>query len=73
MSQNLVNKADQPIRCISCGKVIGQGFIVEGSIQLQCKCGVKTKIEAEKKPAGQVTIKSDGDGSYRFSFRRTAS
>ena len=55
MSQNLINKAKQPIRCISCGKVIGQGFIVEGSIQLQCKCGVKTKIEAEKKPEGRPT------------------
>ena len=70
MSQSQINKADQPIRCIACGKVIGQGYIVTGSIQLKCKCGVKTKIEADIKPAGHVTIKSDGDGSYGFSIQR---
>lgn len=52
MPQSQVNKADQPIRCIACGKVIGQGYIVTGSVKLLCKCGVKTKIEAEKKPEG---------------------
>jgi hypothetical protein len=53
MPHNQSNKADKPIYCIACGKVIGQGYIVAGSIQLLCKCGVKTKIEAENKPEGR--------------------
>lgn len=56
MPHNHSNKADKPIYCIACGKVIGQGYIVAGSIQLLCKCGVKTKIEAENKPEGQVLV-----------------
>lgn len=52
MPHNQSNKADTPIKCIACGKIVGQGFIVQGSIQLLCKCGVKTKIEAETKPEG---------------------
>lgn len=56
MSHNQSNKADNPIKCIACGKVIGQGYIVAGSIQLLCKCGVKTKIEAEIKPEGRKYV-----------------
>lgn len=56
MSQSQPNKADKPIHCIACGKIIGQGYIVAGSIKLLCKCGVKTKIEAEIKPEGRIGI-----------------
>jgi len=55
MAQYPDNKADKPIHCIACGKIIGQGFIVEGVVQLLCKCGVKTRIAAqeENKPEGR--------------------
>jgi hypothetical protein len=53
MSQYQVKSADRPIKCISCGRIIGQGFIVEGTVQLLCKCGVKNKIEATLKPEGR--------------------
>ena len=53
MGDNQRKKEENRIRCIGCGKVIGLGYIVEGSIELPCKCGVKTRIEAEKKPEGQ--------------------
>lgn len=58
MSHNHPDKKDQPIHCISCRKVIGQGFIIEGSIQLLCKCGTKTTIAAQpkKKPEGQQAV-----------------
>ena len=56
MSQSQSNKADKPIHCIACGKVIGQGYIVEGSIKLLCRCGVKTKIEAEIKPESRQDV-----------------
>jgi phage FluMu protein Com len=48
------SRVENAIRCASCGKVIGKGFIVEGSVELPCKCGVRTRIEAKKKPEGRV-------------------
>lgn len=56
MPPNQLNKADKPIHCIACGKIIGQGYIEAGSIKLLCKCGVKTKIEAETKPEGRTVF-----------------
>jgi len=50
-----INQADKdkPVRCIACGKIIAQGYITEGAIQIQCKCGVKNRLEAEHKPEGR--------------------
>lgn len=68
MPQYQSTKADKPIHCIACGKVIGQGFIEAGSIKLLCKCGIKTTIEAETKPEGRVKYFVAGnkrpDGTY---------
>jgi hypothetical protein len=51
-----INQASKPVTCIACGKIIAQGFIVSGSIQIQCKCGVKNRIEAEQKPEGRSRL-----------------
>lgn len=50
-----INQAskDKPVHCIACGKIIAQGFVLSGSIQIKCKCGVTNRIEAENKPEGQ--------------------
>lgn len=61
MPHNQSTKADKPIHCIACGKVIGQGFIEAGSIKLLCKCGIKTTIEAETKPEGRVKVFVNAD------------
>lgn len=61
MSQDQVKSADRPIKCISCGRIIGQGFIIEGAVQLLCKCGVKTKIEATIKPEGRGCERTPAD------------
>jgi len=49
-----INQAskDKPVHCIACGKIIAEGYVTEGSIRIQCRCGVMNRIEAEHKPEG---------------------
>lgn len=44
---------DEPIRCISCRKIIAQGNMQAGRIVINCKCGVSNVIEARNKPEGR--------------------
>jgi phage FluMu protein Com len=47
-------KVIKPIRCISCGKIIAEGFMKEGVIEIDCRCGTINKIQAQyKKPEGR--------------------
>lgn len=52
MPINQANK-DKPVHCIACGKIIARGYIADGALQIQCKCGVKNRLEAEHKPEGR--------------------
>lgn len=36
-------------RCSSCNKIIGKGNLSDGRIELKCKCGTVTAIEATPK------------------------
>ena len=42
-------KVIKPIRCISCGKIIAEGFMKEGLIEIDCRCGTTNKIQAQHK------------------------
>lgn len=77
-----INQADKdkPVRCIACGKIIAQGYIADGAIQIQCKCGVKNRLEAKHKPEGRselcervrsvIDIPVDRGSTRTFSGRR---
>lgn len=44
------------IRCISCNKIIAEGNIQKGIIEIDCQhCGVTNKIEATHKDEKPVT------------------
>lgn len=62
------SRNEKTINCVSCGKVIAKGHIELGSIEIVCKCGVKTRIEAENKPEGRLSPPSTGvtklNGTY---------
>lgn len=42
------------IRCCSCGKKLAEGQLTDGTISIQCKCGVMNHVTAspEKKEKG---------------------
>jgi len=55
-----INQAskDKPVHCIACGKTIAKGYVIAGSIQIPCKCGVMNRIEAENKPEGRENVQN---------------
>jgi phage FluMu protein Com len=40
---------NKQIRCANCGKIIAEGFITDGEIEIDCRCGAVNKIEIRRK------------------------
>jgi phage FluMu protein Com len=52
------------IRCCSCGKKLAEGQIQQGSISIQCKCGVINEVTATKEKKEKVPKREKVEGRF---------
>jgi phage FluMu protein Com len=52
------------IRCCSCGKKLAEGQIKEGSISIQCKCGVMNEVTATREKKEKVPAREKVEGRF---------